>query len=486
MTTLAYESGLQLRKRLGTGDLSAVELLDYFLARVARFNPELNAIIELQEDEARAQAIACDKAQASQSAQSLPPFHGVPMTIKESFDVRGMHTTRGNPAFKDHIASTDALAVSRLRKAGANIFGKTNVPLDLADFQSYNAIYGTTNNPWDTERTPGGSSGGSAVAMAAGLSGIENGSDIGGSIRNPAHYCGVFGHKPTWGLLPPRGHAAPGVLAQSDLAVIGPIARSAADLEALLLAEAGPDEIMASGYRLDLSQPNFTDLKRLRVAAMVNSPLAPVSQVCESRVEGVLDIVRHAGGQVNYDARPDFDLGEGHEVYQNLLWAVMASRSDDATYAQLAAEVAALAPDDRSARAQNLRARFATYRDYSTANEARTHQRWAWHRFFQEYDVMVTPIMATPAFQHDHQPFGQRTLDVDGATRPYFEQLFWAGLAINSYLPATIVPTGTLGGGLPIGVQIIGPEFGDLKVLRVAKLLELEGLAFVPPPGYDD
>ena len=486
MTTLAYESGLQLRKRLGTGDLSAVELLDYFLARVARFNPELNAIIELQEDEARAQAIACDKAQASQSAQSLPPFHGVPMTIKESFDVRGMHTTRGNPAFKDHIASTDALAVSRLRKAGANIFGKTNVPLDLADFQSYNAIYGTTNNPWDTERTPGGSSGGSAVAMAAGLSGIENGSDIGGSIRNPAHYCGVFGHKPTWGLLPPRGHAAPGVLAQSDLAVIGPIARSAADLEALLLAEAGPDEIMASGYRLDLSQPNFTDLKHLRVAAMVNSALAPVSQVCQSRVEGVSDIIRHAGGQVNYDARPDFDLGEGHEVYQNLLWAVMASRSDDATYAQLAAEVAALAPDDRSARAQNLRARFATYRDYSTANEARTHQRWAWHRFFQEYDVMVTPIMATPAFQHDHQPFGQRTVDVDGAARPYFEQLFWAGLAINSYLPATIVPTGTLGGGLPIGVQIIGPEFGDLKVLRVAKLLELEGLAFVPPPGYDD
>jgi amidase len=322
--------------------------------------------------------------------------------------------------------------------------------------------------------------------MAAGLSGIENGSDIGGSIRNPAHYCGVFGHKPTWGLLPPRGHAAPGVLAQPDLAVIGPIARSAQDLEALLLAEAGPDEIMAGGYRLDLSKPTFSHLKELRVAAMVNNPLAPVSQICEARVEGVLDLIRHAGGQVNYDARPDFDMGEGHEVYQNLLWAVMASRSDDATFAQLAAEVAALAPDDRSARAQNLRARFATYRDYSTANESRTHQRWAWHQFFQKFDVMVTPIMATPAFPHDHQPFGQRTVDVDGAPRPYFEQLFWAGLAINSYLPAAIVPTGSLGGGLPVGVQIIGPEFGDLKVLRVAKLLELEGLAFVPPPGYED
>ena len=403
MTTLAFESGLQLAERLKRQELSAVELLDYFLDRVQRFNPQLNAIIELQEKEARGWAIAADQAQAKQTAESLAPFHGVPMTIKESFDVSGMHTTRGNPVFEHHIAETDALAVSRLRKAGANIFGKTNVPLDLADFQSYNAIYGTTNNPWDTGRTAGGSSGGSAVAMAAGLSGIENGSDIGGSIRNPAHYCGVFGHKPTWGLLPPRGHAAPGVLAQPDLAVIGPIARSAQDLEALLLAEAGPDEIMAGGYRLDLSKPTFLHLKELRVAAMVNNPLAPVSQICEARVEGVLDLIRHAGGQVNYDARPDFDMGEGHEVYQNLLWAVMASRSDDATFAQLAAEVAALAPDDRSARAQNLRARFATYRDYSTANEARTHQRWAWHRFFQEYDVMVTPIMATPAFQHDHQ-----------------------------------------------------------------------------------
>ena len=486
MTTLAFESGLQLAERLKRQELSAVELLDYFLDRVQRFNPQLNAIIELQEKEARGWAIAADQAQAKQTAESLAPFHGVPMTIKESFDVSGMHTTRGNPVFEHHIAETDALAVSRLRKAGANIFGKTNVPLDLADFQSYNAIYGTTNNPWDTGRTAGGSSGGSAVAMAAGLSGIENGSDIGGSIRNPAHYCGVFGHKPTWGLLPPRGHAAPGVLAQPDLAVIGPIARSAQDLEALLLAEAGPDEIMAGGYRLDLSKPTFSHLKELRVAAMVNNPLAPVSQICEARVEGVLDLIRHAGGQVNYDARPDFDMGEGHEVYQNLLWAVMASRSDDATFAQLAAEVAALAPDDRSARAQNLRARFATYRDYSTANESRTHQRWAWHQFFQKFDVMVTPIMATPAFPHDHQPFGQRTVDVDGAPRPYFEQLFWAGLAINSYLPAAIVPTGSLGGGLPVGVQIIGPEFGDLKVLRVAKLLELEGLAFEPPPGYED
>ena len=311
MTTLAHESGLQLAKRLNTGDLSALELLDYFLGRVGRFNPELNAIIELQEEEARARAIAADKALARERGRPLGPFHGVPMTIKESFDVAGMHTTRGNPAFKDHIATTDALAVSRLRKAGANIFGKTNVPLDLADFQSYNAIYGTTNNPWDIGRTPGGSSGGSAAAMAAGLSGIENGSDIGGSIRNPAHYCGVFGHKPTWGLLPPRGHAAPGVLAPSDLAVIGPIARSAADLEALLLVEAGPDEIMAGGYRLDLSQPSFSDLKQLRVAAMVNSALAPVSQICESRVEGVLEIIRGAGGQINYDARPEFDLGRG-------------------------------------------------------------------------------------------------------------------------------------------------------------------------------
>ncbi len=484
MSDIAFSSGLQLAAGLQKGDFSAVELLDHYLKRIDRYNPALNAIIELDVDRARTRAEAADAALAR--GDRWGPLHGVPMTIKESFDVAGLHTTRGNPAFRDHVASEDALSVKRLKQAGVNLFGKTNVPLDLADFQSYNDIYGTTNNPWDTKATPGGSSGGSAVAMAAGLSGIDNGSDIGGSIRNPAHYCGVFGHKPTWGLLPPRGHAAPGVLAQSDLAVIGPLARSAADLEALLLAQAGPDEIMSAGYSLNLNPPSFDTLGDLRVAAMVNHEIAPVSQACEARVEGVLDIIRSAGGKINYDARPAFDLAKAHEVYETLLWSVMASRSSDEAYRQVDEEVSRLSPEDQSQRARNLRARVASYRDYSAANEARTHYRWAWHQFFEDYDVLITPLMATPAFAHDHRPFGQRTLTVDGSERPYFEQLFWAGLAITSYLPATLVPTGALGDGLPIGVQLIGPELGDLKVLGVAKLLENAGLRFTPPPGYSD
>jgi len=484
MSSTAFSSGLQLAAGIKQGDYSAVELLEYYLGRIERYNPSLNAVIELDVDRAQERAREADAALSR--GEYWGPLHGVPMTIKESFDVAGLHTTRGNPHFRNHVASDDALSVTRLKNVGVNLFGKTNVPLDLADFQSYNDIYGTTNNPWDQGTTPGGSSGGSAVAMAAGLSGVENGSDIGGSIRNPAHFCGVFGHKPTWGLLPPRGHAAPGVLAQSDLAVIGPLARSAQDLEILLRAQAGPDEIMSRGYRLELPEAAFGELGDLRVAAMVNADCAPVSLACEARVEAVLEIIRSAGGQIDYDARPGFDLQQAHDVYETLLWSVMASRASDEAYDEVAGEVSRLSADDQSPRARNLRARVASYRDYSIANEARTGMRWAWHRFFSDFDVLITPLMATPAFPHDHRPFGQRTINVDGVDRPYFQQLFWAGLAINSYLPATLIPTGSLGEGLPIGVQLIGPEFGDLKVLKIAQLLEDEGLRFVPPPGYDD
>ncbi len=349
---------------------------------------------------------------------------------------------------------------------------------------SYNDIYGTTNNPWDLERVPGGSSGGSAAALAAGLAGVEAGSDIGGSIRNPAHYCGVFGHKPTFGLLPPRGHAAPGVVAQSDLTVIGPLARSAADLEALTLAMAGPDEIEAAGYRLALQPCPHASLGSVRAAVWVDDERAPVDAETRRRVELVAAAIRDAGGTVSFEARPEIDMSREHEVYQTLLWAVMASRNPDDAFAELQAAVAALDPDDQSERARTLRAQVASYRDYALANEERTKMRWAWHEFFKHWDVLITPMMATAAFKHDHRPMGERTIRVDNVERPYFEQLFWAGLAINAYLPATVIPTGARGEGLPIGVQLIGPEFGDLTTLGIARLLEGAGFGFVPPPRY--
>ena len=485
MTELAFESGLALAQRIRNRELTCVDALEYFLTRAKRFNGTLNAIVEFREDAARAEAQELDAALVRGEIRG--PLHGVPMTVKESYDIAGMRTTRGNPIWKDHVADADALSIERLKNAGVVIFAKTNVPLNLADFQSYNDIYGTTNNPWDTTRGSGGSSGGSAVSMAAGLAALETGSDIGGSIRNPAHYNGVFGHKPTWGMLPPRGHAAPGVVAQSDLTVIGPIARSAGDIEVLTMAMAGPDEIHEAGYQLALQPCPATSLADLRVAVMTTADHAPVDAATRARVELIAKTIENAGGTVDFTARPEFDLAGAHDTYQTLLWSVMASRNPGDAYAELQAQAAELEADDDSGRARLLRAQTATFRDYAMANEERTQMRWHWHRFFKEWDVLIAPMMATAAFEHDHRPAGQRTIRVDNDERPYFEQLFWAGLAINSYLPATVIPTGghpESGGGLPIGVQIIGPEFGDLKTIGVAKLLEAAGFGFTPPPGY--
>ncbi len=482
MSDIAFKSAVELAQMIQHRDIGCLELLEHYLARVEQYNPALNAIIV--RDEARARDRAREAERALARGEDWGPLHGVPMTCKESYDVEGLPTTFGIVDYKDNLATSDALSIQRLKAAGAVVFGKTNVPHRLADFQSYNEIYGVTNNPWNVERIPGGSSGGTAAALAAGLTGFDIGSDIGGSIRNPAHYCGVFGHKPTWGLLPVRGHALPGVLAEPDLAVIGPLGRSAADLELGVQIMARPDEIQSSGYALNLPTPSQASLADYRVAVWSNDDVAPVSHEVADRVEAVGKAVARAGGAVDAEARPDFDVKAASEVYQVLLQANMAWRQPDEAYANLQAKASRLDPDDQSERAKTMRSQVASYRDVMLANESRTHLRWAWHEFFKQYDVMVMPISATPAFEHDHRPFGQRTLMINGEARPYFQQTFWAGLAICSYLPGTVIPTGPNAEGLPIGVQIIGPAFGDLKTIGFAKLLEREGFAFTPPPGY--
>ncbi|PON19764.1 amidase [Candidatus Entotheonella serta] len=482
MSDIAFKSAVELAQMIKKRDIGCLELLEHYLARVEQYNPALNAVIVM--DEARAKSRAQEADEALARGEDWGPLHGVPMTCKESYDVEGLPTTSGIVDYQDNIATSDALAIQRLKAAGAVVFGKTNVSLRLADFQSYNDIYGTTNNPWNVERIPGGSSGGTAAALAAGLTGFDIGSDIGGSIRNPAHYCGVFGHKPTWGLLPPRGHALPGILGSPDLSVIGPLGRSATDLEVGVQIMVGPDEIRSCGYQLNLPVPAQTSLADYRVAMWRNDDLAPVSQEVADRVEAVGQAVKQAGGTVDSEARPDFDVKAAHEVYQTLLQANMAWRQPDDAYAKLQAKAAQLAADDQSERAKTVRAQVASYRDVMHANEARTHLRWAWHEFFKHYDVMIMPIAATPAFEHDHRSFGKRTLTIDGEVRPYFQQVFWAGLAICSYLPGTMIPTGASTEGLPIGVQIVGPELGDLKTMGFAKLLEQAGFGFTPPPGY--
>ncbi len=255
-----FLSAVKLAAMTRSREIGCLELLDHYIARVARLDGAINAVVVKDFDRARDRARTLDRA----SDRSAPLF-GVPMTVKESFDVAGLPTTRGHLAAKDHRAKSSSIAVRRLEAAGVVIFGKTNVPVDLADWQSYNPVYGTTCNPWNRDHTPGGSSGGSAAALAAGLTGIEMGSDIGGSIRVPAHYCGVFGHKPTWTLCSNYTDYETSAAAPTDIAVIGPLARSSDDLIVALDILQGPDPD-ETGLTYNLPRPCATSLKALRVA----------------------------------------------------------------------------------------------------------------------------------------------------------------------------------------------------------------------------
>ena len=485
MSELAFLSATEIAARISARKLGCEEILRHYLDRVDRYNGALNALVVDVREQAIEQARAADRAVAR--GGELGPLHGVPMTVKESYNLAGTPTTWGNPDWSDNIAGEDAVSVSKLRQGGAIIFGKTNVPLMLADFQSYNAVYGTTNNPYDHSRVPGGSSGGSAAALAAGLTGIETGSDIGGSIRNPAHYCGVFGHKPTWNLLWIRGHSPPGDMrSKPDISVIGPMARSAHDLETAVRTMAGPDEIMARGYRLDLPTLGGRTLADLRVAVWADDERVPVSAEVRARVLRVAAAFADGGAFVDETARPAFDAARAHETYSVLLQATMAARMPDAEYESLRAHVENLDPDDDSEAARVFRAQVASFKLWKQHDERRSHLRWKWHEFFRRYDLVLMPIMSTAAFPHDHGALGERTIAVDGAPQPYFDQVFWAGLASASYLPSTVIPTGLDGEGLPIGVQIVGPEYGDLVTIGAAQMMEAAGFRFTPPPGYID
>src|SRR5512147_2551347 len=378
---LAFKSATELVAMLRDRQISAAELLSEYRSRVKRFDDKINSII-WQEPNVDSMV---------QDADPKSPLAGLPMTVKEAYGLAGSPTTWGVPELRNNITDTDSVVVARLRAAGATVFGKSNVPLFLGDFQSYNDIYGTTNNPWDKGRTPGGSSGGSAAALAAGLCGLENGSDIGGSIRKPAHFCGVFGHKPTWNLLPPRGHAMPGVRTPADISVIGPLARSARDLETALLVMAGPDEIQSRGHSLALQRLG-KPVSSLRVGVWSDDPVAPVSKAVRGRVEAVAAALRDAGATVEDSARPDLSSRASQTAFQFLLQATMSARIPDPEFQKLSQAVGALAADDTSDRANTLRAQAASFRDWSRHNEARTHLRWAWHAFFQRYDVLLTPI----------------------------------------------------------------------------------------------
>jgi amidase len=481
---IAFWPAKRLAGHLRRRKIGCLELLDHYLKRFERYNPKINAIIATDIEGARKRARAADRALAKGDVWG--PLHGVPMTIKESYDVVGLPTTWGMPELKDNIAAKNALAVDRMLAAGVVLYGKTNVPLLLADWQSYNAIYGTTNNPWDLRLSPGGSSGGSAAALAAGLTGIDAGSDIGSSIRNPAHFCGVFGHKPTWGICPPRGHALPGRVAQGDISVIGPLARSADDLDIALNAMAGPDDIDGAGLHLKLPPPKKKRLRDFKVALVVEDKNVEVDQSVKDRFQALADFLGRSKVKVDDRARPDFDTTHLHRTYVALLRAATSGRQSAAQFEKNLAAARTLKSDDTSYYAEMTRANVLHHKEWLAHNEERHRLRLKWAAFFKDYDLLLCPVASTAALPHDHAgERWERTMKVNGKAVPVTDDLFWSGYSCLTYLPATAAPIGFSPTGLPIGVQIVGPQYHDRICIGFAGLLEQEFQAFVPPPGYE-
>jgi amidase len=485
MDELAFRTANELAAAIAARKLSSRELLEHYLARIDTVNPRLNAVVTLDAEGARKRADDADRALTR--GESWGPLHGLPISVKDVFETAAIRTTAGAPMLSDYAPTTDAIGVARLKAAGAVLMGKTNTPMFAGDAQSYNAIFGTTNNPWDLARSPGGSSGGSAAAIAAGLSALELGSDIGGSIRGPAHCCGVYGIKPTYGIVPLRGHVPPmpGSLADVDIGVAGPIARSADDLDLALKVLAGPTDERKIAWHLELPPPRHQSISEYRVAAWLDDPLFPVDSEVRTPLEAAVDALRRAGVQVDDRARPAISFGKVDLIYNRLLLSLVK----DSTPEQIAAmaKLADAAPAD-STDADVFEARAITirHRDWLSVNEARERMRARWADFFRDYDVLLCPVMSVAAIAHDHsEPHAQRTLMINGIRRSYWSALVpWARLAGTPYLPATAAPVGKTSSGLPVGIQIVGPYLEDRTTIDFArKMADVVG-GYERPPGY--
>lgn len=482
-----YRSAGELAAALRARKISALELTDLTIARIEALDSNINAVVVRDFERARDAAKAAD---AALSRGETLPLLGVPMTVKESFDIAGLPTSWGSPKFRHSVPKEDALAVSRLKQAGAVILGKTNVPIWLSDWQSYNDIYGTTNNPWDIRLTPGGSSGGSAAALACGFGPLSIGSDLGGSLRMPAHCCGVYAHKPTQGLAPRRGQTPPGTspfARESDFAVVGPMARAAADLALALDVIAGPDAERAGvAWRLALPPARRDKLENFRVLVIDSHPLAPTGNAVTAALARLSEQLVCAGATVAHASPLLPDLADSARLFSRLLsayWGAGATRRD---YARLRAEAAAYAPRDHSLAAERARGAVLSYRDWLAAESERGALQQRWRELFREWDVVLCPAAPTPAFPHDHsQPMEARTLRVDNKSCPYIDaQIVWPALATTSGLPATVAPIDHSPSGLPIGVQIIGAPFEDRTTIAFAEHLERAFGGFVTPQAF--
>jgi amidase len=420
---------LDTAAEIRSGAMSPIEAVDAAISRIEELDGPINAVVVRDFERARETAMGLD----GQTPGENQPLFGVPMTVKEAFNVAGLPTTWGIPDHAGFIADKDAVVVERLKRAGAIIVGKTNVPPALSDWQSTNPIYGITGNPHDLAKSPGGSSGGSAAALAAGMVPAEFGSDIGGSIRVPAHFCGTWGHKPTWGAIDQHGHDIPGTEGHGiALAVVGPMARNAADLAVLLE--------LTLDRRQELSGKN---LAQSRFLLLTNHPATPTDNATVEALEGVAVKMEKAGARV--DRKSDLlpDLAAQHAAYLPMLMTAMDPR----------------APGEDGA--PPSLGKWYHFLNLQAAN------RRQWAALFDAYDFVIAPCFSTPAFPHDDLDPYRRMIAVNGQPVPAIIGLSWPGVATYPGLPATALPIGQ-SEGMPVGLQLISAEWRDCDCVAMA------------------
>ena len=477
--TILYRSAFELAEDIKKRELTSREVLAFFLKRVEQYNPTLNSVIQLDTDRARQRADEADGAAAR--GENWGPLHGVPVTIKDAYLTEGIVSANGMPEYKDFVPNRNADGVQRYIDAGAIVFGKTNVPYASSDWQSFNDIYGTTNNPWDLSRTCGGSSGGSAASLAAGLTPLELGGDIGGSIRIPAHFNGVFGHKPSHGIVSQRSLVDyQEQLGEQDLWVVGPLGITAGDVRDALHLLLGPPADRALGWKVELPAARTTDVKALRVATYFDDPAYEVDSEVKRLLESTAKSLEKEGAQVHWNTKPDIDFNENLIIYMQLMYSHMGKDVPE-EQKQKVRQILQGHPDgDEIAGAMGN-----SLENWLALHERRLQLQAKWTEFFKNYDVLLAPVTPLPAFKHDHSAQGTRTWMVNGKERrSMFDIMFWSGFSLNTYLPASVAPAGRTSEDLPVGVQIVGPYLEDETPLAVAAMLERYHQGFEPPPGY--
>lgn len=498
MKDLASLSVIRLTKALKKKQISSLELLEFYIKRYERLNPRINAIVATDFKNARKRARAADAAIAK--GEDWGPLHGLPMTIKDNIEVVGMPTTYGDPLFKNFMPSKNADVVQSLLDAGAIIFGKTNLPLGAMDTQTFNKIYGQTNNPWDVRRTPGGSSGGAAAALASGLTGLEIGNDIGGSIRLPAHFCGIYGHKSSYNIVSRHGGNKPKAEWKSivagysetdyfidlDLAVTGPLARSAEDLKIAMDIIVGPPSYQRKAIKIKLPAPRKKSLKEFKVGMWLDDPSYPPDTEVGNCLQNIAECLSKAGINLKIK-KPDIDLMRCHMLRNSLETMTRSHMQSQNIFNRAVNQLKRLKKDDQSMSARWMRAMTGYHRDWNILNMECSVIRQKWADFFQDFDVLLCPVVRIAAFPHDHTKIEKRVARFNDQDLNYWDVLGpWNSLSLVAYLPATVAPIGFTSNGLPVGIQIVGPYLEDHTSIQFAILLEKEITgSFKLPPGFE-